>query len=133
MAVSQRSVADWISFWYSADFTLFTPSWFRKNPYQDPEEFLARSPVRYVDKIKTPILFVEGEEDWRTPLWQGAPRCSAREGGEEADGHGDVPGREPRALAFSGMPSHRVERLRHIVNWFDKYLQGKAMPVYDLQ
>jgi hypothetical protein len=31
------------------------------------------------------------------------------------------------------MPSHRVERLRHIVNWFDKYLQGKPMPVYDLQ
>ncbi len=77
-AVSQRSVADWISFWYSADFTLFQPSWFRKNPYEDPEEFLSRSPVRYAPKIKTPMMFIEGEEDWRTPTWRGAARCSAR-------------------------------------------------------
>ena len=26
----------------------------------------------------------------------------------------------------------RVERLEHIVNWFDKHLLGKSMPQYDL-
>ncbi len=132
-AVSQRSVADWTSFWYSADFTLFTPSWFRKNPYQDPEEFLARSPLRYVDKIKTPILFVEGEEDWRTPLWQGgAAMFRALKAEKKPTVMVTFPG-ENHELSRSGVPSHRVERLRHIVNWFDKYLQGKPMPVYDLQ
>ena len=132
-AVSQRSVADWLSFWYSADFTLFTPTWFRKNPYQDPEEFLARSPVRYVDKIQTPILFVEGEEDWRTPLWQGgAAMFRALKAEKKPTAMVTFPG-ENHELSRSGMPSHRVERLRHIVNWFDKYLQGKPMPVYDLQ
>ena len=132
-AVSQRSVADWTSFWYSADFTLFTPSWFRKNPYQDPEEFLARSPVRYVDRIKTPIMFVEGEEDWRTPLWQGgAAMFRALKAEKKPTVMVTFPG-ENHELSRSGMPSHRVERLRHIVNWFDKYLLGKPMPVYDLQ
>ncbi|HVE66131.1 MAG TPA: S9 family peptidase, partial [Thermoanaerobaculia bacterium] len=132
-AVSQRSVADWTSFWYSADFTLFTPSWFRKNPYQDPEEFLARSPVRYVDKIKTPILFVEGEEDWRTPLWQGgAAMFRALKAEKKPTVMVTFPG-ENHELSRSGVPSHRVERLRHIVNWFDKYLQGTPMPIYDLQ
>jgi hypothetical protein len=28
---------------------------------------------------------------------------------------------------------HRVQRLQHILNWFDKYLQGKAVTVYDQQ
>lgn len=132
-AVSQRSVADWTSFWYSADFTLFTPSWFRKNPYQDPEEFRTRSPLAYVGKIKTPILFVEGEEDWRTPLWQGgAAMFRALKAEKKPTVMVTFPG-ENHELSRSGMPSHRVERLRHIVNWFDKYLQGKPMPVYDLQ
>jgi dipeptidyl aminopeptidase/acylaminoacyl peptidase len=39
---------------------------------------------------------------------------------------------EPHELSRSGKPGHRVERLEHIVNWFDKYLQGKPMPQYDL-
>ncbi|MGH9399833.1 MAG: prolyl oligopeptidase family serine peptidase, partial [Thermoanaerobaculia bacterium] len=49
-AVSQRSVAEWASFWYTADFTLFTPSWFHSIPVKNPQEFLERSPVRYADK-----------------------------------------------------------------------------------
>jgi hypothetical protein len=27
--------------------------------------------------------------------------------------------------AYSGQPWHRVERLEHMLNWFDKYLEGK--------
>ena len=34
-AVSQRSIADWEAWWYSADFTLFTPSWFKGPPWQE--------------------------------------------------------------------------------------------------
>jgi hypothetical protein len=29
-AVSQRDISDWSNFWYTADFTLFTRTWFRK-------------------------------------------------------------------------------------------------------
>jgi hypothetical protein len=29
-------------------------------------------------------------------------------------------------------PSHRVERLRHIVNGSEKYLQGRKINTYDL-
>ncbi|MDQ5872347.1 MAG: prolyl oligopeptidase family serine peptidase, partial [Acidobacteriota bacterium] len=102
-------------------------------PYQDPEEFLVRSPLRYVSKITTPIMFVEGEEDWRTPLWQGgAAMFRALKAEKKPTVMVTFPG-ENHELSRSGMPSHRVERLRHIVNWFDKYLQGKPMPVYDLQ
>jgi dipeptidyl aminopeptidase/acylaminoacyl peptidase len=132
-AVSQRSVADWISFWYSADFTLFQPSWFRKNPYEDPEEFLSRSPVRYTEKIKTPMMFIEGDEDWRTPTWQGGGAMfRALKAQKKTAVMVSFPG-ENHELSRSGKPSHRVARLQHIVNWFDKYLLGKKIELYDLQ
>jgi len=28
---------------------------------------------------------------------------------------------------------HRVERLQHILNWFDKYLLGKPITLYDVR
>jgi dipeptidyl aminopeptidase/acylaminoacyl peptidase len=130
-AVSQRDVADWLGFWYAADFTLFQPTWFRSTPFHDPQEFLARSPVRYVENITTPLMFILGEEDYRTPPTQGGeamfralkylrrPTVMVRFPGESHE------------LSRSGKPVHRVERLQHILNWFDKYLQGKPMPLYD--
>lgn len=131
-AVSQRSVADWTSFWATADFTLFTPSWFRKNPYQDPEEFLARSPVRYAEKITTPMLFVEGDDDLRTPPGQGGEAMfRALKAQKKTAVMVRFPG-ETHELSRSGKPSHRVERLQHIVNWFEKHLKGEKIDIYDL-
>jgi dipeptidyl aminopeptidase/acylaminoacyl peptidase len=40
---------------------------------------------------------------------------------------------ETHELSRSGKPRHRVERLRHIVNWFDKYLMGRAVEGYAVQ
>jgi dipeptidyl aminopeptidase/acylaminoacyl peptidase len=39
---------------------------------------------------------------------------------------------ESHELSRSGQPWHRVERLDNILNWFDKYLQWKPMPQYDV-
>ena len=131
-AVSQRSVADWSSFWFTADFTLFTPGWFRSNPVKDPQEFLARSPVRYADRITTPMLFIEGDEDLRTPPAQGGEAMfRALKVQKKTAAMVRFPG-ETHELSRSGKPSHRVERLQHIVNWFEKYLMGKKINAYDL-
>src|SRR5260370_40375600 len=70
-AVSQRDVADWLGFWYTADFTLFQPSWFRSTPFRDPQEFLAPSPDRYADSVTTPLMFILGEEYLQPPPTQG--------------------------------------------------------------
>src|SRR4051794_28609301 len=130
LAVSQRSIADCGNFWYTADVTQYTPFWFRKTPWQDPEEFRVRSPITYVDRIKTPLMLVEGESDMRTPPASGGeimfralkylkkPVVMVR-----------FPD-ETHELSRSGKPRHRVERLRHIRNWFDKYLKDKDVPGY---
>jgi hypothetical protein len=38
-AVSQRSIADWAGFWYTADFTLFTPTWCARRALGGPAGF----------------------------------------------------------------------------------------------
>ena len=40
---------------------------------------------------------------------------------------------ETHELSRSGKPWHRVERLRHIVGWFDKYLQKVPTTAYDVR
>ncbi len=132
-AVSQRSISDWAGFWYTADFTLFQPTWFKAAPWEDPQDFTRRSPITNISKVTTPMMFIEGEADWRTP---------ANEGGEQmfralkyrkiATVMVRFPN-ESHELSRSGAPWHRVERLQHIVNWFDKYLQGAPMKQYDVE
>jgi len=39
---------------------------------------------------------------------------------------------ETHELSRSGKPVHRVERLQHIVAWFDKYLQGQEIHTHDV-
>jgi dipeptidyl aminopeptidase/acylaminoacyl peptidase len=130
-AVSQRSISDWSAWWYTADFTMFQPMWFRKTPWQDPQEFASRSALTYVDRIHTPMMFIEGESDYRTPPAAGGealfralkylhrPAVMVR-----------FPN-EPHELSRSGQPWHRVERLQHIVGWFDMWLMGKKNEAYE--
>jgi len=130
-AVSQRSIADWGGFWYTSDFTLFNPTWFRAAPWQDQADYAARSAITHVENVKTPLMLIEGEADHRTP---------PAEGGEQMFRALKFLRRptvmvrfpdESHELSRSGKPWHRVERLQHIVAWFDKYLQGKPAP-YDV-
>src|SRR5581483_1780169 len=41
--------------------------------------------------------------------------------------------RETHELSRSGEPWHRIERLEHIVNWFDRWLLGVPHPEYDVR
>jgi dipeptidyl aminopeptidase/acylaminoacyl peptidase len=130
-AVAQRSIASWSDFWYTADFTLFQPSWFRKAPWQDPEDFAARSPITFIEKVHTPLMLIEGEADYRTPPTAGGEQMfRALKFLHRPVVMVRFPD-ESHELSRSGKPWHRIERLQHIVNWFDKYLQGAKMPAYD--
>ncbi len=131
-AVSQRDIASWEAWWYTADFTLFQPNWFKAPPFDDPDDFRARSPITYIKNVKTPLMLILGETDTRTP--PGA-------GGEEmfrALKFRKVPTvmvkfpNETHELSRSGQPWHRVERLQHIVGWFDHWLLGVAKPEYEV-
>jgi dipeptidyl aminopeptidase/acylaminoacyl peptidase len=131
-AVAQRDIASWAHWWYTADFTLFQPNWFKGPPFDQEEDFKARSPITYIKNVKTPMMFILGEADYRTP--PGA-------GGEEmfrALKFRKIPTvmvrfpNESHELSRSGQPWHRVERLQNIVGWFDHWLMGLPKPEYEV-
>ena len=131
-AVSQRDIASWTDWWYTADFTLFQPSWFKAPPFEDPEDYRRRSPITYVNKIQTPLMLILGEVDWRTPTGPGGEAMF------RALKYRKIPTvmvrfpNESHELSRSGQPWHRIERLQHIVGWFDKWIMGVAKPEYDV-
>ena len=131
-AVAQRDIADWADWWYTADFTLFQPRWFKASPFEDPEDYKRRSPITYVNKIQTPLMLILGDVDYRTPTGSGGEAMF------RALKYRKIPTvmvrfpNESHELSRSGQPWHRVERLQHIVGWFDKWLMGVAKPEYDV-
>ncbi|HEY0553538.1 MAG TPA: S9 family peptidase [Thermoanaerobaculia bacterium] len=131
-AAAQRSISDWSSWWYTADFTIFQASWFHGAPWEDPKDYARRSPITYVNQVTTPLMLIEGEADYRTPPTAGGEQMfRALKYLHKPVVMVRFPG-ESHELSRSGQPWHRVERLRHIVAWMDKYLQGKPTDAYDV-
>lgn len=128
-AITQRCVSDWASMYYSCDFTLFTPSWFRKPPFEDAMEYLERSPAHFASRITTPLMVLHSEEDWRTPIAQGEVMFRALKQQRKPVVMVRFPG-ENHELSRSGMPSRRVQNQQHIRKWFDHWLMGKPAPEY---
>ena len=123
-AVSQRDISDWTSWWYTADFTLFQPSWFKAPPFDDPQDYIKRSPITYIKNVDTPMMFILGDVDWRTPPGSGGEQMfRALKFMHKPTVMVHFPG-ESHELSRSGQPWHRVERLDYILAWFDKWLMG---------
>ncbi len=131
-AVSQRDIATWEAWWYSSDFTLFQPNWFKAPPFDDEQDFKARSPLTYIKNVKTPMMFILGEADYRTPPGAGGEQMF------RALKFRKIPAvmvrfpNESHELSRSGQPWHRIERLQNIVGWFDHWLMGVLKPEYEV-
>jgi dipeptidyl aminopeptidase/acylaminoacyl peptidase len=131
-AVSQRDISNWSSWWYTADFTLFTPQWFKAPPFEDPQDYANRSAITFVKDIHTPVLFVLGESDYRTPQDSGGEQLFRALKYMKRPTAMVVFPRETHELSRSGEPWHRIERLDHIVGWFDKWIMDVPRPEYDV-
>ena len=131
-AVAQRDIASWEDWWYSGDFTLFQPNWFKAPPFEDSDEYRTRSPISYINTVKTPMMFILGETDYRTPPGAGGEQMF------RALKFRKIPTvmvrfpNESHELSRSGQPWHRVERLQHIVGWFDHWLMGVPKREYEV-
>ncbi|MGC1450120.1 MAG: S9 family peptidase [Candidatus Sulfotelmatobacter sp.] len=132
-AVSQRDISNWASWWYTADFTLFQPNWFKAPPFEDPQDYGNRSAITFVKNIHTPVMFVLGESDYRTPQDSGGEQLFRALKFLKRPTVMVVFPRETHELSRSGEPWHRIERLDHIVGWFDKWMMGVPHPEYDVR
>jgi dipeptidyl aminopeptidase/acylaminoacyl peptidase len=131
-AVSQRDISNWASWWYTADFTLFQANWFKAPPFEDSQDYNNRSAITFVKNIHTPVLFVLGESDYRTPQDSGGEQLFRALKYMKRPTAMVVFPRETHELSRSGEPWHRVERLEHIVGWFDKWMMGIPHPEFEI-
>jgi dipeptidyl aminopeptidase/acylaminoacyl peptidase len=132
-AVAQRDITDWAGWWYTADVAGFQQSfWPKTPPFDNVEIYRSKSPITFVNNIRTPMMFILGDADYRTPPTSGGEQFF------RALKYKCIPTvmvrfpRESHELSRSGEPWHRVERLENIVSWFDKFLLNQPEPQYDI-
>src|SRR5205085_2467899 len=130
-AITQRCVSDWAGMFYSCDFAMFQPSWFKGAPWEHAQDFHDYSPVHLLPKISTPLMIIHSEEDWRTPIAQGEAMFRALQAQKKPAVMVRFPG-ESHELSRSGTPSRRVQNQRHIRGWFDRWLLGIRKPEYEV-
>jgi dipeptidyl aminopeptidase/acylaminoacyl peptidase len=120
-AVSMRSIADFVSDYRACDIALWNDQEMGQLNWSDPRSIWERSPIRYVESIRTPLLLTHGEMDLRCPIHQaeelfGALRVLRRE--VELVRFPE----ESHDLSRSGRPDRRIERLNRIAGWFGKHI-----------
>jgi dipeptidyl aminopeptidase/acylaminoacyl peptidase len=117
-----RGVYNLLGFSGVTDIPSFIANEFGVEPWDDPMFLWEHSPLAHAHKIKTPLLILHSENDFRVPIAEGEQLFAfvRRSGGTvqlvrfPRDGH---------EMTRSGEPEHRVSSLNHIINWFDKYCQ----------
>ena len=120
-AVSQRSICNWISEAYASDDGL---SILQELPVKDPRIFHSQlwdmSPLKYVDNVKTPTLFIHAQEDYRCSLAEGYQFYTALKYRQVASKFILFTG-ENHDLSRCGKPKNRIRRLAEITAWFETY------------
>ena len=124
-AVSMRSISNLVSEYSQHDIVLWGTLELGPPPWPDLDELWRRSPIRYVQNIQTPLLLTCGEMDLRCAISQS----------EELFGAMRLLGKtvelvrfpeESHDLSRSGRPDRRVERLRRIGGWYERFLGTAA-------
>ena len=121
---TDRTITDW-TYWYGAsDAQGLTEYEFYGKPWDNQALYDRLSPIRYVNKVRTPMLLVQSEEDFRTAMgsaeiWY----TSLKKRGIPAEFV-----RYPRStheLSRAGEPWLLVDRLGRLRQWFGYWLQGE--------
>ncbi|MFB6290364.1 MAG: prolyl oligopeptidase family serine peptidase [Candidatus Bipolaricaulia bacterium] len=115
-AVSERSECDYFSAFGTDDMHIhFTDD--LGLPWEHPEDYRDISPIRYVANMETPVLFIEGAEDYRCSLSNTEQLyVSLKKRGVESE-----------LVIYPGEshvfeePYHRVDRLERTLDWFAEH------------
>lgn len=118
-AVALRPVTDWSIQALTSDLqSLTTRYWMAdKLPWEKPEDYWQRSTISLVGNVKTPVMLITGEADYRTPIAQTEAYFQALKfRGVEA-----AMVRLPEAGHGMGRPSQWLASILLPIDWFDKH------------
>ncbi len=124
-AVTLRSVTNFVSDEGTRDGAYGHKDDFGGDLFEKFDLYWERSPLKYAMNVKTPILILHSENDFRVPLEQGEQWFRAlKHFGATAEFV--IFPRENHNLTRTGEPKHLVESLNWQLYWFDRYLDGKT-------
>ncbi len=124
-AVTQRSISNWLSFYGVSDIGYYFSEWeVSGDIVSNTEKLWNHSPLKYVEKIETPLLILHGEKDYRCPIEQAEQLFVALKRQKKQTKFVRFP-ESNHELSRSGNPKLRIDRLNHISNWFVEYLTKK--------
>ncbi|UNO50861.1 alpha/beta hydrolase family protein [Alicyclobacillus acidoterrestris] len=124
-AVSQRSISNWISFYGCSDIgPLFVESQLVESAKENLTRLWEMSPLKYAQRVTTPLLLLHSENDLRCPIEQAEQFYTwLRSQGKETQlvripnaSHG---------LSRNGKPSLRIKRLEAIFDYIDEHLPNE--------
>ncbi|MCL4505934.1 MAG: S9 family peptidase [Chloroflexi bacterium] len=119
-AVAQRGVYNLISMRGVTDIPYFNDRETGATPWEDVSRMWEMSPIALAPHVQTPLLLEHSEQDYRVPISQAEELYLALRSFKKTVELVRWP-REGHELSRSGEPKHRVERIKRIVDWFDKY------------
>ena len=99
--------------------------------WEDEETVMKFSPIRYAKNVQTPTLVLHNENDYRCPMEQAEQWYMALKRLGIDTKLIRFPD-EDHGLSSSGKPSHRLERLAHMMDWFETYRPKKLQKGMDL-
>jgi dipeptidyl aminopeptidase/acylaminoacyl peptidase len=118
-AVSAKPVINWASFALTSDFpNFFYRYWFSGFPWDEPEEYLRRSPLFQVGNVKTPTMLITGERDFRTPSSEAEQFYEALKLRKIDTALVRIPG---ASHGIANRPSQLVAKALHVLAWFERY------------
>ncbi len=121
-AVTERSICNMVSKWGTSDIGYIgNDRQWGGPPWERMDFYLARSPLTHVQNVTTPLLLIHSERDFRCLVEQGEQFYAALKYLKQPTEFVRFPD-EGHELSRSGQPLHRLERLRRIVGWFERYL-----------
>ena len=122
-AVAQRNAADFWVHWGSSDFGWFRSKFFGgRHPWEAPKAYHDQSPAFWAKNVKTPLLLIHSEGDLRCPIAESEMMFTAVKLLDKAPCELVRFEGEFHGLSRGGKPRNREERLKRIVDWFQRYL-----------
>ncbi len=121
VAVTQRSISNWISFFGVSDIGYYLSDWQIEADMLNVEKLWEHSPLKYVSDINTPLLILHSESDFRCPIEQAEQLYISLKSIGKVTEFVRFPAADHN-LSRSGTPNLRIERLNEILDWFKKYL-----------
>lgn len=123
-AATQRSISNFISKCLTTDIGYYhnLAQMGGYSPWNGMDVMWDKSPLKYADKCKTPLLFIHSDEDYRCYMADAFQLFTALK-------MFGVPTRlclfhgENHELSRNGKPKNRLKRLEEITSWMNKYLK----------